>query len=456
MKISIRSAFDLSLALSLAACLGCGRTNPDQSLDAAPSDAASSADAGQPTPAMLTMDDSSFQFNPVADAPKSALHTFTVTNRGGTASGALETSIEGNGFAAFAVVDDGCAGKPLAPSGECHVSVVLTSATAGTFEATLRVHGDPGGIARSDLSGIVVEAGLGFDLPGVDFGTLVQEEKSMTLPLTLKNGGGARSGAISLTASDSSVAIVSDGCSGKTLDGGASCAVTVQYTAGFDAVGAAKGTLIAMSGPGGVAVATTLVNVLTEATLSAPDYDFGEVGYYYGHASHDITVTNIGHTAATVTKVESSAAETPITADHCSGSHLAPNDTCVVTVAITPGHGAPGNLTFSVDHGHGMTVHLTATIYKDAVTLSLDLIGDGGGTVTAMDNQVCDGSKKKYCFLLFPLDTTSITLTAAPDASSSFFEWSGGECDDVGKPTCFLQVSLSGDVPPISAYFKKR
>lgn len=83
----------------------------------------------------------------------------------------------------------------------------------------------------------------------------------------------------------------------------------------------------------------------------------------------------------------------------------------------------------------------------DLVTLTVTKQGSGDGTVTSQPAGIVCGA---FCQFSYQRGTI-VTLTAAPDANSSFNDWhGGGACDNSSSPTCQLVMS---DNQTVSAHF---
>jgi len=102
--------------------------------------------------------------------------------------------------------------------------------------------------------------------------------------------------------------------------------------------------------------------------------------------------------------------------------------------------------TVSMTADRGVTVTFRAPTRIITRTLTVSKGGDGTGTVTSSPGGITCGAT---CSALFN-DGTSVTLTAAADAGSTFASWSGGGCSGTG--TC--GVTLSGDTT-VTATFSK-
>jgi hypothetical protein len=418
----------LLLALLLPACVPDSQTpGPDGSQDAEPADP---GDLGPSAPgdlagvALLAVDDTSFQFDPVAGAPHSPAQTFKVTNLGGQPSATLQVDIHGNDEAQFHVDSDDCSGKSLAPAASCHVAVTLGVGVPGDFAATLRVHGDPGGVARVDLSGIVVDAALAMKPATLDLGAVFQGASS-TATISVVNTGGAFSGVLSLGALDQGFTVANDGCTGQILAGGASCPVTVEVSAGANATGAVSSALHASAQPGGAATAMLDASVHPIGTLTITDIDFGTVGILFGTAANQTaTVKNVGEQSTYVSGVTMNGASYSFSqvSDGCTGKTLQPGDTCPIVIGL-PANRYTGTqqagLLVSVSTGHGATGKVKVIGSVDGYQVNVG-VSAGSGTISSPDGQTCSSSSCTFKF-----QSSNVTLTATPATNFNFSQWDG-------------------------------
>jgi hypothetical protein len=435
------------LSLVLSACVPDAETpGPDASQDAQPADQSPDLDdLGSPAPsdlsgvALLVVDDTSFQFDPVAGAPVSPPHSFKVVNQGGQASAPLLVDIHGNDEAQFHIDSEDCSGKSLASGASCHVAVTLGAGAAGDFAATLRVHADPGGVARVDLSGRVVDATLAVQPGTLDLGAVFQGATSTTASVSVVNTGGALSGALSLGTLDQGFAVAKDGCTGKILAGGASCPVTVQVTAGANVTGAISSVLHVSAQPGGATTAMLDATAHPIGTLTVSDIDFGSVGVLFGTAANQTaTVKNIGEKSATVsyTTMNGASYDFLFVSDGCIGKTLQPGDTCPIVVGLDPTRyagNAQAGLVVSVDKGHGATGNLKVNGLVDGYEVFLGVVA-GSGTITSADGQTCSSNNCTFKF-----HNSNVVLTAQPAANFNFSQWDGSyenACPFSTNPVC--------------------
>src|SRR5262249_1373904 len=137
-------------------------------------------------------------------------------------------------------VQSTCDGVELAPGASCTVNVTFRPDATGQIDATLAI-----GDIHVSLGGEGVPPGALVIAPtGKDFGQVVQGATSAAPPSTVRNGGGAATGALAVALTGSGAAqfaISDDGCSGKPLAAMATCTVSVSFKPG--AVGTQNASL---------------------------------------------------------------------------------------------------------------------------------------------------------------------------------------------------------------------
>ncbi|HUH01960.1 MAG TPA: choice-of-anchor D domain-containing protein, partial [Kofleriaceae bacterium] len=89
-----------------------------------------SGDAVSPGALAISPTDHGFPAVVVGDSGTAA--TFTVTNTGGTTTGALSVALTGSDMDQFTIGANGCSGQTLAGSATCTVAVALTPGSAGS------------------------------------------------------------------------------------------------------------------------------------------------------------------------------------------------------------------------------------------------------------------------------------------------------------------------------------
>ena len=106
-----------------------------------------------PAPASLSISPTSFNFGTVAPGD-SGNQTFTVSNSGGSASGALTSSVGGTNPTNFVISSDTCNGIALTAGSSCTLDVHChtTDVNGTALGGTLTVAGYPGGYPFASLS----------------------------------------------------------------------------------------------------------------------------------------------------------------------------------------------------------------------------------------------------------------------------------------------------------------
>ena len=193
--------------------------------------------------------------------------TFTVTNSGEVASGALGmATLGGANAASFSVAADHCKTTTVGPSpASCTIDVKFAPTSTGTQNATLSITGTPGGTASSSLTGPGLNpASLRLSPDHYTFATTPRASMGETTTFTVFNNGevaAAPLAAAQLTGDTTSFKIT-DGCVNVALGPSpASCTISVQFT---PAKSGSNSAVLAVS------TATTTVGTATLAGTATP------------------------------------------------------------------------------------------------------------------------------------------------------------------------------------------
>lgn len=254
-----------------------------------------------------------------------------------------------------AIVDDGCAGRTLAPGEDCQVEVALAPTARGVKTAALRVDSDaPGGPHQVQLGGIARAPEAAVAPVSLDFGPVRRGHASAPRTVTVANAAvGPTADALVLGADAVSLggpsadryAIVADGCSGTTLAPGDACSVELRFEPSV--LGPQSATLTvsgdAPGGPQQVTLAGAGVQPLLAVTPAALDLGAIDVGQASPPQAlaviNDATGPGAGPLSfggGAVTVAGADAASFQLTDDGCSGAVLAPGDSCAVEVRFSP------------------------------------------------------------------------------------------------------------------------
>lgn len=412
-------------------------TGADLANDATPSDSAVAADLTAvdlyvPV-ATLTLDrQPTYNFGDVVAGVPSGTITFTVTNTGPDASGALAAAtVTGTGAAAFTISSDGCVGKILGLNDTCYLQVFAQSNTPGSVSATLSTSATPGSTATVNLTATILAAGsISADSSSAPFGS-VQVGTTKDVTITLTNDGGSETGSLSFGFSGggaSEFTIVGGTCSTSTkLAATDSCTVIVRWTP--LAVASRSVTLTVSASPGG----PVAVN-MTGSSYTAASLGFASGSYTPtpnnpvdkgGSVTIDLTLHNYGtqdsgplpalqtmiHTAFTVT------------GGSCQAGNPIPGlSSCTIQVTFSPTAFGAASDSISVTASPGGTASTTLSATgRETFKLTVTRLGTGTGTIS-VDGTPCSSYP---CTVDYPVTTVapSVAIVATTDVSSTFGGW---------------------------------
>src|SRR5208283_3092177 len=169
--------------------------------------------------------------------------TFTVTNSGTTATGTLTVSVADP---QFVTSSDTCTGTSLAAAGTCTISVALKPTTVGQLGTILNVANAGGTPGSIQLSGTGLPPGaLTITPSSKDFGSIPLNTVSADVSFTVSNGGGAATGALTVSAPGNGFVVSGNGCA-AALQPTQTCVIAVHFAP--TVVGNATGTLTVTDG----------------------------------------------------------------------------------------------------------------------------------------------------------------------------------------------------------------
>lgn len=326
---------------------GAGGRGPDAGAGGSGGVGATGGSGGMPiilTPAVLTLDPLSKDLGVIVIG-HFAEATFQVSNTGETATTLPSVTLDGADAAQYSMPSNTC--NAVIPGGKsCLVTVRFTPTTAGLKAARLNVSATMGGALAATLQGTgVIQGALTIDPPNLSLGSVLKGQTSAASTLTVTNTGGAPTGALATTISDSTeIAIATDGCKGMILAGNAKCTITITLTG--TTAGPKSATLSVTGTPGGTGSAGLTGTVLAPALLvvTPATAAFGDTVVGTTSAAQTFTVTNSGGVAAGSTTALASvlslssgtnAAEFAIASTTCVTT-LAAGAACAVGVIFKP------------------------------------------------------------------------------------------------------------------------
>ncbi len=318
----------------------------------------------------------------------SATQTVTVTN-----VGSQTLSISGISASAGFAETDNCS-TPLAPLGNCSISVTFMPTVVGAENGTLTItdnnSGTPGSTQTVSLAGTGLGA-LGVVSPsGLSFGNQAVGTTSASQPVTLSNTGTTTLTITGITASGDFSQ--TNNCNGSVAPNGA-CTINVSFAPTTN--GARTGTLTITDNSNNSTGSTQTVGLtgtgtVPEAGVSPTTLTFAALQVNATSSSQAVTLSNTGSLALAVASVTTSGnfAQT----NNC-GASVAAGGSCTINVTFAPLAGGP------------LTGTLTITDNSNAVTGSTQT-GSLNGTGQDFTMTTSSGS--------------STTASAAPGQSATY------------------------------------
>ncbi len=418
----------------------------------APVNTDSSVDGG--LTARLSLNKTAHDFGMVLVGSNSGLVTFTITNLGTGASGALMAVLGGANPLEFGVVSDGCSGMSVSPNGSCVVTMRLQPKSAGAWTASFTVTGMPGGSVLAMLMGTAVTPGaLSLNTGSPPFPAL-GIGKTADSVFTVTNTGGTETGplVIAITGTDMSqfsLAPAMDACTGMKLLPMGICSVAVRFAPTTS--GAKSASLTADATPGGTGSAALSGTGLLPAafTLTPFPYDYGTVTVGMP-ATNTFTLKNTGDEPSgipSVTVTGPDAAQFTIMpgANGCTQA-LAPLASCTVDLAFGPtSHNTKTAVLNASAAIGGSVMSALSGIGQDSVSLTVLKTGTGTGTVGSGEPvpMLACGATCVSAYMRATSDPI-VTLTATPDVSSTFTGWMG--CTTTAGTVCNVTLSAAKTV----------
>ena len=310
---------------------------------------ASVALAGTGAAGGIIMATSSHDFGPTGTTTPSLPYTFVVQNAGPPV-GPLRSAVSGPQAGHFEVTSDSCNGVTLAAGTACAVAVRYRPLAVGASVAALTVTDGGTGSTSATLRGQAGQAVTLGIVPGShSFGFAVPGTSEALVNVSVTNQSQATSSRLTARMVGSNPAdfqIRADGCSGRELAAGASCALQVAFVR-LEA-GAATAALEVSDQFAGVASLALSGSGAGHAQLAATPSELTFAAQSVGELSppKSVTITNTGEAAtqAITTQVAdcyyyyycSPAQDFELTSNGCLGAPLQPGASCVIAVSFKP------------------------------------------------------------------------------------------------------------------------
>ncbi len=368
--------------------------------------------------------------------------TFTVRNTGGTATGAL--SVVRSGTNAAEVTTSGCTAA-LTAGQSCTLTASLTPTTVGAKTTTITVTGTPGGSAVATLTATAVAPGALTVTPtSANFGALLLNTDSGAQSFTVRNTGGAATGVTTASLTGSAAAdyrFSANGCT-AALAPNATCTVSIIFR---PTVAGGRGAAFEVTAsPGGLASASLSGTGQRPAALSASatTQPFGTIDVGSSSTPFTWTISNTGDVASGVPTLTPTGATTQYTITNNCTAAIAAGGNCTIVVTFRPTTGGAANLSLSLTASPGGTVALSATgTGRPLSLLSVTVNGNGAGTVTSSPAGInCSSGTCTASYVA----TTTVTLSANPNTTTSVFAGWTGDCTGMGS--CMVSMAAARNV----------
>ena len=298
--------------------------------------------------------------------------TYTITNSGGTATGALLVAAGPQ----FTIGSDLCSGLSLAAAKTCTFTVTFSPTSAGAQSAVLSASSGGTTLAQLIVQGtgspVAIPAVLSMLPATLDFGTIGVVAVSGTKTFTVTNTGATASSALSVVKKDntSSVGGASQFSYTTTCQAALAPAATCQIVVTFSPTiaGSASATITATDGtvssPArtvvGIALARPLVSIV------CPSFDFADT--VVGKTSLPVvcTVQNLpGSSQATGALTVATTGEFAVATNNCTAAllptGLAPGLSCTIGLTFSPTVKGLRNGTIGVTSANGGAANQNVT-----------------------------------------------------------------------------------------------
>ena len=301
-------------------------------------------------------------FGMVAQNQGSSSQTFTITNGGQQATGAMSVALGGTDKGEFQVTADGCSKQTLAVgTTSCQITVRFAPTGLGAKSASLTASASPGGMAVAQLSGTGITQGTLTITPSTkDFGMVQQMMLGATQIFSVQNTGQATTGVLTTTlagADSPNYSTLANNCNGHTLMAGDICSVTIQFSPVTPGNKLVSLSVTGATGESGVSQLSGLSLGNATMAIDPATKSFNQVTVNQ-LATASFVVTNQGGVATAVPTVSVAGATAadagqfsiPTGSNKCTAA-IMPNTSCTISVQFVPTTTGTKNGTLTVTAG---------------------------------------------------------------------------------------------------------
>ena len=344
----------------------------------------------------------------------------------------------------FTITADTCSGVANRPSETCTVDVAFAPSVASPRSAQLVVSSANLGTLMIALGGkgfrraqLVVSPDRGM------FGSVFLPGQS-AISFTVTNTGTVPTPAqVQLSMSGlPNFFNLTDGCTGQTLAGGASCMFSILYAP--RSAGTSETTVTVLAGSLAVVVPLSGTGEPAQLRFTPPALNFGDLFLGQTSTVQTLTLENTGSTMTgpLTARLLSINSDLAIVTDACTGVDLAPAATCTVSVQVTANTRITGSGSIQVTAMRGD--HALAPLqYRGVIGATLAATPD---SAALGDVQLTENPRQTFTLTnVGDLDTGTMTVTVAgTDAADvSLVE----NCTGRSLPS-FVQCSVTASFSP--------
>jgi hypothetical protein len=342
----------------------------------------------------------------------SSAQTLTIVDLGSAALTVSDVAASGD----FSIQPNSC-GTLTAAGGSCTIQVTFTPTAAGPRSGTLSITDNSAGSPHTvPLNGEGGQGSASVSPTGLTFGSQQVGTTSSAQTVTLTNNGAL---ALQVSRIQASSPFQETNTCGTSVAGNNSCTISVTFTP--TTAGAATGTLTftdsATDSPQSVALsgnATTAPG--SAASLSQVSLSFGSQAISTTSAAQQVTVTNSGTAALTISSIQTT---NQFNATNTCSASVAPGGNCTIQVTFTPSASGSqtGTLTIADNAPNSpQSVALSGTGSGSAPTIGLGLASGASASAT-----VTAGATAAYALSIGGAGmsgTASLTCSGAPTGAT--------------------------------------
>ncbi len=405
---------------------------------------------GIPPAPILIISPTALGFAAQSVGTTSASQTVMVFNNGSAALNISSVAITGTDAGNFAVIQGGSApctaAGNVAAGKSCTVMIAFTPASVGEKEATLNLGDNASGSPQMvSLAGTGVSASVSISATNLNFGSQPAGTASAAQPVTISNTGNVPLGiaGISVSGLDSTDFIETNNCP-PSLGLSSSCRIMVQFDPAASGSPSRVASLTIADNAAGSPQIVSLAGtaVVAAVSLSPTTVNFGTQVVGIAGSSVDVTLTNTGTAALTVSNASvSDTVDFAPPKNDCTG--IPPAGTCKIQVSFSPaapGAGAQcGSTTGAKTANLVLTDNTTNSPQTVALTGTATDFCAGPSTVGGNTVTVTAGTAATY-----QLDITSSGGFSGPVAIACMGSVPGGTCT---ASAASVNVAANGQAP---------